>query len=81
MVRPAGVEPAAPRLGIWCSILLSYGRMNIALRHGRILLKAKDKGKPFRIRQQKKLPRGLHLPARLPRFGPSRLGKCSFCRS
>lgn len=26
MVRPAGFEPTAPRLGILCSILLSYGR-------------------------------------------------------
>lgn len=26
MVRPAGFEPATPRLGIWCSILLSYER-------------------------------------------------------
>lgn len=26
MVTPAGFEPATPRLGIWCSILLSYGR-------------------------------------------------------
>ncbi len=25
MVTPAGFEPATPRLGIWCSILLSYG--------------------------------------------------------
>ena len=26
MVRPTGFEPVAPRLGILCSILLSYGR-------------------------------------------------------
>ena len=26
MVRPTGFEPVAPRLGIWCSIRLSYGR-------------------------------------------------------
>ena len=26
VVRPTGFEPVAPRLGIWCSILLSYGR-------------------------------------------------------
>ena len=26
VVRPTGFEPMAPRLGIWCSILLSYGR-------------------------------------------------------
>ena len=26
LVRPAGFEPAAPKLGIWCSIRLSYGR-------------------------------------------------------
>ena len=26
MARPTGFEPVAPRLGIWCSILLSYGR-------------------------------------------------------
>ena len=26
LVRPTGFEPMAPRLGIWCSILLSYGR-------------------------------------------------------
>lgn len=25
LASPAGFEPAAPRLGIWCSILLSYG--------------------------------------------------------
>ena len=25
LVSPAGFEPATPRLGIWCSILLSYG--------------------------------------------------------
>ena len=25
MASPAGFEPTAPRLGIWCSILLSYG--------------------------------------------------------
>ncbi len=25
MVTPAGFEPATPRLGIWCSIQLSYG--------------------------------------------------------
>ena len=29
MVRPARLERAAPRLGILCSILLSYGRMNL----------------------------------------------------
>lgn len=27
VVRPTGFEPMAPRLGIWCSILLSYGRL------------------------------------------------------
>ena len=26
LARPAGLEPATPRLGIWCSIRLSYGR-------------------------------------------------------
>jgi hypothetical protein len=26
MVRPTGIEPVAYRLGICCSILLSYGR-------------------------------------------------------
>ena len=26
MARPAGLEPTTPRLGIWCSIRLSYGR-------------------------------------------------------
>lgn len=26
LVRPAGFEPTTPRLGIWCSIRLSYGR-------------------------------------------------------
>lgn len=26
MARPTGFEPVAPRLGIWCSIRLSYGR-------------------------------------------------------
>ena len=25
LVTPTGFEPVAPRLGIWCSILLSYG--------------------------------------------------------
>jgi hypothetical protein len=25
LVFPAGFEPTAPRLGIWCSIQLSYG--------------------------------------------------------
>jgi hypothetical protein len=30
MVIPGGFEPPAPRLGIWCSILLSYG--TIAMR-------------------------------------------------
>jgi hypothetical protein len=25
MATPAGFEPATPRLGIWCSIQLSYG--------------------------------------------------------
>jgi hypothetical protein len=25
LASPAGFEPTAPRLGIWCSILLSYG--------------------------------------------------------
>jgi hypothetical protein len=25
VASPAGFEPTAPRLGIWCSILLSYG--------------------------------------------------------
>ncbi len=25
VVSPAGFEPTAPRLGIWCSIQLSYG--------------------------------------------------------
>ncbi len=28
MVPPAGLEPAAPRLGIWSSIHLSYGGDN-----------------------------------------------------
>lgn len=28
MAIPAGFEPAAPRLGIWCSILLSYETIN-----------------------------------------------------
>ncbi len=27
MARPAGLEPATPRLGIWCSIRMSYGRV------------------------------------------------------
>ena len=27
MARPRGFEPLAPRLGIWCSIRLSYGRL------------------------------------------------------
>ena len=27
MARPAGLEPTTPRLGIWCSIRLSYGRV------------------------------------------------------
>ena len=27
MARPAGFEPTTPRLGIWCSIQLSYGRL------------------------------------------------------
>ena len=26
LAHPTGFEPVAPRLGIWCSILLSYGR-------------------------------------------------------
>ncbi len=25
MATPTGFEPVTPRLGIWCSILLSYG--------------------------------------------------------
>ena len=29
MVRTTGFEPVTPRLGIWCSILLSYGRIFI----------------------------------------------------
>lgn len=29
LVRPTGFEPVAPRLGIWCSILLSYGRVGL----------------------------------------------------
>ena len=32
VVRPAGFEPTAPRLGIWCSILLSYGRPALPFR-------------------------------------------------
>ena len=27
LARPTGLEPVTPRLGIWCSILLSYGRL------------------------------------------------------
>ena len=27
LVIPGGFEPPAPRLGIWCSIRLSYGTM------------------------------------------------------
>jgi hypothetical protein len=27
MARPTGFEPVTPRLGIWCSIRLSYGRL------------------------------------------------------
>jgi hypothetical protein len=26
LARPTGFEPVTPRLGIWCSIRLSYGR-------------------------------------------------------
>ena len=29
MARPAGLEPATPRLGIWCSIRMSYGRHEV----------------------------------------------------
>src|SRR5262245_32890328 len=28
MATPTGFEPVTPRLGIWCSILLSYGVLN-----------------------------------------------------
>ncbi len=28
LVIPTGIEPVTPRLGIWCSILLSYGTCN-----------------------------------------------------
>ena len=31
VVRPTGFEPMAPRLGIWCSNLLSYGRTPLRL--------------------------------------------------
>ena len=34
MVHPTGFEPVAPRLGIWCSILLSYGCPATALLRG-----------------------------------------------
>ncbi len=34
VVLPTGFEPMAPRLGIWCSILLSYGRSAIPIRNG-----------------------------------------------
>ena len=30
MVIPSGFEPLAPRLGIWCSIQLSYGTITLA---------------------------------------------------
>lgn len=29
MAFPAGFEPTAPRLGIWCSIRLSYGNYHL----------------------------------------------------
>ena len=32
MVFPAGFEPTTPRLGIWCSIQLSYGNVPCMMR-------------------------------------------------
>ena len=34
VASPAGFEPTAPRLGIWCSILLSYGDVKAIYRSG-----------------------------------------------
>jgi hypothetical protein len=42
MVRPTGFEPMAPRLGIWCSILLSYGRAACGFRRPRQCLQLPD---------------------------------------
>ncbi len=36
MVPPARLERTTPRLGIWCSIHLSYGGMSVKSAHGSV---------------------------------------------
>jgi hypothetical protein len=42
-MSPAGFEPTAPRLGIWCSILLSYGDIRRFIAHSRALVTARKR--------------------------------------
>lgn len=49
LASPAGFEPTAPRLGIWCSILLSYGDGRACLAQAAAPL---DRGAPSSCRPQ-----------------------------
>ncbi|VXC59185.1 hypothetical protein SPHINGOT1_120022 [Sphingomonas sp. T1] len=50
VVTPSGFEPLAPRLGIWCSIRLSYGAT-----HATSILAPFPSVQTARVRRRKRL--------------------------
>jgi hypothetical protein len=53
-VTPAGFEPATPRLGIWCSIQLSYGAVGCGDAQARYCRRPIEAIKVFAGERQKK---------------------------